>query len=146
LKWIADTNVISETQRKTVNKNLVGWLDALEIDDFCTTSVNIAELMHGVSSLDDPAKRSKLALWISGTVRPMFLNRIFSVDEDCLVRWRMLLNQLQRTRKPNPPVDILIAAIAVEHGCGIATRDVGPFLAVGLPLINPFTGERFNGA
>lgn len=124
----------------------MGWLDALEADHFCTTAVNIAELVHGVSSLGDAARRSKLAHWIAETVRPMFLDRIFPVDEDCLVRWRMLLSQLQRTRKPNPPVDILIAAIAIERGCGIATRDVRPFLATGLPLVNPFTGERFNGA
>jgi toxin FitB len=31
-----------------------------------------------------------------------------------------------------------IAAIAVAHGFSIATRDVAPFIAAGVPVINPW--------
>jgi len=34
--------------------------------------------------------------------------------------------------------DAQIAAVAAAHGFSIATRDTGPFLATGLPIINPW--------
>ena len=40
--------------------------------------------------------------------------------------------------KPLPVADAFIAAIAAVHGFAVATRDVAPFEAAGVEVINPF--------
>ena len=34
----------------------------------------------------------------------------------------------------------------MENNLFVATRDVAPFVACGVPTLNLWTGERFNGA
>ena len=62
------------------------------------------------------------------------------------MRWHKLRLLVQANRDSNPPVDVLIAAIALENGAFIVTRDVDGFIPTGVPTLNPWTGERFNGA
>jgi predicted nucleic acid-binding protein len=99
-----------------------------------------------VASLNDQVRKLELSQWYSTVVMVMFAGRVLEADENSLVRWHALLRALQIDRKPNPPVDVLVAAIAREHECGVATRDTAPFVACGIPVLNPWTGERFNGA
>jgi predicted nucleic acid-binding protein len=53
---------------------------------------------------------------------------------------------VQAKQLPYHPDDLLVAAIATIHGCVVATRDVRPLVNSGVPVFNPWTGERFNGA
>ncbi len=53
---------------------------------------------------------------------------------------------LTQKRLPAPAVDLLIAAVALEHGLKVATRDTELFVGTRVPVLNPWTGERFNGA
>ncbi len=41
---------------------------------------------------------------------------------------------------------MLIAAVAFENDLVVVTRDHNPFVMSGVPTLNPWTGERFNGA
>jgi predicted nucleic acid-binding protein len=41
-------------------------------------------------------------------------------------------------------MDALIAAIALTHGAGIATRDTSDFADLGLDLINPFEASAID--
>jgi predicted nucleic acid-binding protein len=40
-----------------------------------------------------------------------------------------------------PVMDAQIAAIAMVHGYAVATRDVEPFIAAGVAVINPWEDE-----
>lgn len=111
-----------------------------------TSTVNIAELRYGIVNQKSAADASQLTLWLENVVRPWFSGRIVEVDEVSLLRWRVLARALERDRRAAPPVDLLIAAIALENNLSVATRDVLPFAAAGVPVLNPWTGERFNGA
>ncbi|MEQ1930801.1 MAG: PIN domain-containing protein [Parvularculaceae bacterium] len=144
MKWIADTNVISETVRPSPEPRVMAWLEATPIERLHTTSVNLAEIRFGVLSQGEPARANALENWLERTVRPLFEGRILQADEDALLTWRTLSKELQRRREPTPSADLLIAAIALIQHCAVASRDARPFAAAGVPTLNPWTGERFN--
>jgi toxin FitB len=146
MNWLIDTNVISETRKPKPNVAVLGWLQTLALRQVLTSSLNIAELVSGASLVGNFSKKLDLEQWIETIVRPWFIGRIVEIDEDVLVRWRLLTRQQDRAGKPAPSPDLLIAAVAQKHRLAVATRDIAPFVDCGIPTLNPWTGERFNGA
>jgi toxin FitB len=146
IKWLLDTNLLSETRKKRVNPNVAAWLASLANEQICTSTMCFAELEYGANIADDELLQIEIKTWIEEGLRPWLKGRIYPVDEKTLLRWRVISRQREIKQEPAPPVDLLIAAVAQENGMHIASRDTKPFIASGLPTFNPFTGERFNGA
>jgi toxin FitB len=146
INWIVDTNIISEQNKRNPNNNVIDWLGRIPFTSVFTTEVTLAEIRYGIAIQNNPVKAAGLQIWLDQMVRQTFFGRVLTVDENVIVQWRILSGKVQQQRKPTPPVDLLIAALAIENTCGIATGDFEPFLATGIPIYNPFTGERFNGA
>jgi toxin FitB len=144
--WILDTNVISETRRSNPNVKVRDWLlDQTEGLRF-TTVVSLAEIRFGISQEQNLERVNLLQTWLDSVVRNWFKNRILAVDETTILNWRLISRQAQKSKKSAPPADMLIAAIAITQNMKVATRDVVPFIDAGIPTLNPWTGERFNGA
>ena len=146
MKWILDTNVLSETRKLKQSKSVVSWIASIEVEAVFTTAVNIAELRYGAIQNTDQLAHLEISNWIEQKIRPWFDSRILDVDETVLVNWRALSRRNQIAKLTAPPVHMLIAAIAFTFGMGVVTRDVAPFVACGIPTLNPWTGESFNGA
>ncbi len=146
IRWLLDTNLLSETRKKKVNGGVADWLASIANEQICTSTMNLAELAYGANVARDELLQIEINTWIETELRPWLAGRIFAVDENVLLRWRVLSRARESRREPAPPVDLLIAAVAQENGLHLATRDTGPFVACGVPVLNPFTGERFNGA
>lgn len=146
MAYLLDTNVISETRKPHRSEAVMSWLAEQRIEDVCTSTVNMAELQYGAAKLDDIAKRRALESWIAEAVRPWLHGRIVEVSENALFRWRLLIRNAQIAKQPVPEIDLLVAAVAIENGLTVATRDTKPFVPTGVPILNPWIGERFNGA
>jgi toxin FitB len=143
--WILDTNVISETRLTVPNPDVIAFIES-QHQRFYTTEVNIAEIGFGVLKFQGTAQGKSLENWLTSTVRPWFKGNILGVTEACLTKWLQIGRDVQKKRGPTPSADLLIAAIALDAEFKVATRDVAPFIASGVPTFNPWTGERFNGA
>ena len=128
------------------DKSVISWIGRIDLDHLFTSSLNIAELRLGVLKKVTISDAHLLTLWIENTVRPWFENRVIEIGEAAFLRWRVLARHMEVKQLPAPAVDLLIAATALEHGLHVATRDVKPFVGSGIPVLNPWTGERFNGA
>ena len=100
------------------------WLAAKPFEHLYTTIVSIAEIRHGILSQPDALSAHTLTVWLETIVRKTFEGRTFGVDEEAILRWRLLSKQMQQARLPTPPADLLIAAIALQQEMPIATRDV----------------------
>jgi toxin FitB len=144
--WLLDTNVLSESRKAKRSPEVTNWIGQIEIAKLFTSVVTIAELRYGAGLQSDQLAQVEIFNWIDSKIRPQFLGRILGIDENVLLNWRILSRRNQVSKSSAPPVDLLIAAIAHTHGLKIATRDVAPFVACGIPTLNPWTGERFNGA
>ncbi len=146
MKWIIDTNVISELARKAPAANVVEWFTSQAYDKIAVSVVSIAEIRHGIAAAVEPEKKQQVAIWLTEVVRPMFDGRVLDINEDVLVKWQQLADSAKFQMRTLPQADSLIAATAANAGYGVCTRDTKPYLICGVPTLNPFTGERFNGA
>ena len=144
--FVCDTNVISESFRPRPALAVAEWMKQYRQDQFWLSELTIAELRLGIENCTDVERRSVLMEWLGVTVRRDFAGRTLPVTEDILFRWILVGSRCAAKGKTLPQGDALIAATAIEHKFVVATRDVAPFVLAGAMVLNPWTGERFNGA
>lgn len=135
---ILDTNVISEPLRPVPDPAVLGWLDRQAIETLFLTAVTIAEMRHGIAELPAGRRRKVLASRLDAEVLPLFAGRILDFDLPVADAYGELRGRARRAGKAVGPLDGMIAAIALVHGFTVATRDIAPFLAAGVRVIDPF--------
>ena len=135
---ILDTNVVSEAMKPEPNLSVRDWLDAQVAETLFLSSVTIAELMFGVGSLPDGRRKNNLAAMLDG-VLDLFGERVLPFDTEAARCYADLAVKARAVGKGFPTPDGYIAAIAATRRYAVASRDVGPFLAAELTVIDPWT-------
>ena len=137
--WLLDTNVVSEL-RKNVRANpaVRAWGSSVPPSACYLSVVTIAELRFGIGQVADTAFQAELQMWLRDGVRVWFGTRILPVDEAVLLAWRQLASAGQKANYTYAQPDGIIAATALVHDLGIATRNVADFRRSGVRLINPW--------
>lgn len=136
---VLDTNVISELSKPHCSAAVLAWLNAQEVRTLYRTTVNLAELMAGVALLDDGRRKEALRSGLLAVINRLFGTRILPFDAPAARRYGELVGVCRRKGISVSMADALIAAIAMEHGFSVATRDVTPFRAAGVEVIEPWT-------
>ncbi|MDO9469107.1 MAG: hypothetical protein Q8M57_02980 [Nitrosomonas sp.] len=72
----------------------------------------------------------------------LFGSRIPSFDQQAAIACASIVDQTRTCGQLISVADGQITAIAVVHGFIMATRDIVPFVAAGVPVINPWE-EKF---
>lgn len=140
MKWLADTNVISEPMRPRPDTTVLKWIDAHETD-LAISIVTMAELRDGAVTMSDTARRDRLQHWISQLVVPRFAQKTFALSLDVLIEFLALARQLGARGRPQSAPDLLIAATARVHDLVVATRNTRGFANTGITVYNPWTDE-----
>ena len=143
--FLLDTNVISELRRPARNARVAAFVAAQPEEKLFVSHVTFAEIRFGIERLEDSERRAALAAWLAHSVRPLFAGRTIALTEDIIVRWRLLLEAGRRRGHTFGQLDLFIAATAAEEDLVVASRDTDPFVAAGIPVIDPWTG-RYTGA
>jgi toxin FitB len=141
VRWLIDTNVVSETVTPRPNPRVVGWFEAQRAQDLAVSVVTIAELQHGVWLTRDEAKRAELARWVDTRIMILFADRILAAGTDALIRWLELQRLLSARRLSRSPADLLLAATAQTFDLTLATRNTRDFANTGITVYNPWTDE-----
>ena len=144
--WILDTNIVSELRKPHPSKPLLDWMRTTGSENLFLSAITFAEIRYGIEIQHDPDLRSRLAIWLDTVIRPTFEGRIVIIDEDVLLDWRLLGKVLSKQKRTVPEPDLLLCAVARHNRMNIASRDIKHIKASGVPVLNPWTGERFNGA
>lgn len=138
---VLDTNVVSEAMKAQPNPAVRAWLDGQIAETLFLSSVTLAELLFGIAAL--PAGRRKIALGqILEGLLALFGDRVLAFDVDAARHYATLAAAARAAGKGFPTADGYIAAIATSRGFMVATRDVSPFEAAGLTVINPWEPGR----
>jgi predicted nucleic acid-binding protein len=140
MKWLVDTDVVSEGMRPRPDPEVLRWIDAQEAE-LAISVVTLAELRDGASTLSDTARRNRFEYWISDIVIPRFDQRIYAVTLDILTDFMALGRLLGARGRPQSAPDLLIAATARAHDLIVATRNVRGFANTGIAVYNPWTDE-----
>jgi len=139
---ILDTNVVSEAMKPEPHQAVRALLNDQAAETLYLSSLTLAELLFGIAAL--PARRRKdiLAQALDGLMR-LFRDRVLPFDTDAARRYAELAVMAKTGGRGFPTPDGYIAAIAVSRGFIVASRDTtAPFEAVGVRVINPWSGER----
>lgn len=140
MSWLLDTNVVSELRKLGDGKadaNVVAWIEAEDAETFFISAITILELERGVLGIQrrDSAQGARLRAWLDTHVRPSFAGRILPVDDAVATRCAHLHVPDRRNE-----ADALIAATALVHDMGLATRNVRDFEGTGVVVLNPWQG------
>lgn len=138
MAWLLDTNVLSELKRPRPERRVVQFLSNTSEEDLFVSIVTIAEFRFGIELVEDAAKRDALMSWLNEIVRPMFSGRILGLDEDTLVRWRLLAEHGRKGGYTFSQPDLLIAATADQHGLVVLSRDTTPFEKARVRVLDPW--------
>jgi toxin FitB len=136
--WLLDTNVLSELRRPRPAPEVVAFVAAQPLDALYISSVTLAEIRFGIERLADAGRRAALNDWLTHKVRPMFAQRVLSVTEDIMFRWRLLVEDGRKAGHTFSQPDLIIAATGFEHGLTLVSRDTSDYERAGVPVFNPW--------
>lgn len=139
---IIDTNVISELAKPTPDPNVVRWLDRQDHTTCYVTAITTAELSFGIDRLPHGARRQQLFMAVGGLLERAFYGRILPFDATAAEFFGSMVAEAQRTGVQVSFPDGAIAAIAKANNYApVVTRDVTPFKAMRVDVINPWEPE-----
>jgi predicted nucleic acid-binding protein len=138
VKYLLDTNVISELVARQPNQKVVQWIDDLDTQNVYLSVVTIGELRKGIEKLSASPRKDMLSNWLTDDLLVRFAGRILSVDIGVMLTWGELTGRRERIGQSLPALDSLIAALAIHHNCSLVTRNETDFADTGVTVINPW--------
>lgn len=105
----------------------------------------MAEIRHGIGRAVDPAFRIGLERWVDQELRPWFAGRILPVDEETILRWRLLVERGRARNHTFSQPDLFLAAQAWQHDLVVVTRNLVDFVPAGVAALDPWTGREEAG-
>ena len=138
MAWLLDTNVLSELRRPRPEPKVLAFIESLPLDQVYVSVASLAELRYGIELVTDAPRRADLNEWLSNVIRPMFGQRVISITEDIMVKWRIMVEEGRKTGHTFSQPDLIIAASAAHHGMTVVTRDRSQFDKAGVPVVNPW--------
>lgn len=132
--YLLDTNVVSETRKRTPDPNVLAWLDTVHGPSLHVSSMVIGEIRYGAERARrrDPEHAEVIDTWLA-SVYGAFGDRIVPVTAGVAEEWGRL-----RAIAPLPMVDGLLAATALVRGWTLVTRNVKDVERTGVKTLNPF--------
>lgn len=134
---VLDTNVVSEAMKPAPHPQVQAWLDLQVAETLYLSSVTVAELLFGIAALPDGRRKQLLGEAVEGLLA-LFADRILPFDLAAAQRYAQLAMGARTQGRGFPTPDGYIAAIAASRGFIVASRDVAPFAAAGVEVINPW--------
>jgi toxin FitB len=163
---VLDTNVVSEAMKPEPHPAVRAWLNDQVAQTLYLSSVTLAELLFGIGALPAGRRKDMLTRALDGLIK-LFSNQVLPFDTDAAKRYadlavaakasgrgfptplKSVAGPLPRQTCPHGGPDDAnaatgghasgyIAAIAASRGFIVASRDVAPYAAAGVTVINPW--------
>ena len=135
---ILDTNVVSEPMRANGNRAVQNWLDLQVVETLYLTAISLSELLVGIEMLPPGKRKAGLNAALGKLLVRLFESRILPFDQQAALAYAPLVGLARSSGRLLSVADGQIAAIAAVRGFTVATRDIAPFIAAGVPVINPW--------
>jgi predicted nucleic acid-binding protein len=139
--WLLDTNILSELRRPKPERKVLAFVAAQPLELLYISAVALAEIRFGIELVTDATKRAELTDWLAHKVRPMFEQRVLPVTEDVMFKWRLLVEDGRQAGHTFSQPDLIIAAMALQHGLTVVSRDTSDYERARVPVLNPWTAD-----
>ena len=135
MRYLLDTNVLSELRKREGSSAVKAWIAGQESADLAISVITILEIEIGIRriALRDEAQATAIRRWHQTKVLAGFRGRIIGVDLEIVLR-------VAEFHVPDraPQHDALIAGTAAARGLTVVTRNVDDFRRTGVPIVNPW--------
>jgi len=136
VKFLLDTNVLSEIRKPHGHVGVKAFVDNLNEEDVYISVLSIGEIGFGIEKLPAGPKKTELYIWLTQKLPERFGNRVIPLDVDIMAEWGRLQAQTQKTL---PVFDSLIAATAIARRLTVVTRNTRDFERItGVLLHDPW--------
>lgn len=134
---VVDTNVISESIRTDPDPSVRAWLNRQVPSTLYVSTVTVAELLTGVEMLADGNRKDVLRAAVAEALH-LFDGRVLAFDVEAAHALAAIAATTRSAGRPVSMADGQIAATALSRGFEVATRATTPFVAAGVPVIDPW--------
>ena len=133
IRYLIDTNVVSELRKPKPYGAAVAWLENLELGQGFFSAVTFGEIQRGVelTRREDPVKANEIEVWAAQLERT---SQVLSMDAACFREYARLMHH----RSDTLGEDAMIAATARVHALTVATRNERDFAHFDVAVLNPF--------
>jgi predicted nucleic acid-binding protein len=136
MKFLVDTNVLSEPTKPKPSPSVEKWIDEHEAD-FYTSALVIAELLNGLEKLEDGKRKRALGQQLDKLIGKLG-GRILSFNVRVAREWVRLQAELRSNGRAMGWEDSIIAATARQHSLTLATHNTADFVHAGVRIFDPF--------
>lgn len=134
MKYLADTNVLSEPTKPRPDPNVLDWWQRNRFETGLSPIV-LGEVQSGILRLPKGRRRLLLERWLEEGIESL---PILEINGKTALAWAQLLVEIRGIGRAMPYKDSLIAATARQYDLTIATRNVADFRFAGVRVENPF--------
>ncbi|WP_238295939.1 PIN domain-containing protein, partial [Methylobacterium soli] len=122
-RYLLDTNIISNVIKPLPSPTLLAWLGSQRDDDLFIAALTLAEIRRGILEMPTGRKRRALEAWFVGPEGPqaLFAGRILPFDASAALLWAELMAEGRASGRPRSSLDMIVAAVALAHGCVAVT-------------------------
>jgi len=136
---LLDTNVVSNPLLAYPDSRVAQWLDNQAAETLFLSTISLAELYSGIAIMPEGKRKSSLVQRLREIVLPVFTGRILAFDSRAAEEYAYIKAQARKCGRAVAVADGYIAAIARVNKLAVASRDVSPFEAAEVQVINPWT-------
>jgi toxin FitB len=142
VSYLLDTNIVSDIARRR-DAGLLTWITRQNPLDLYLSVLSLGEIQQGIELLDSQhPRREELRRWLQHDLSAQFRERLLPVTEPVAMVYGELAARGRRTGRPLPVIDGLLLATSRAYGLTLVTRNAGDIEGRGVPVLNPYTGER----
>ncbi|QKK16916.1 type II toxin-antitoxin system VapC family toxin [Rhizobium indicum] len=135
---VLDTNVISEFARPVPNEKVKAWMLRQDGARIWLCTVGLMEQIYGAERVFLKTGSDRFFRAIENLVKGQFRDRIAGWDSETAMATGRLRAKRENMGRPISVQDAMIAAICLENGATLATRNTREFEGLDLKLVNPF--------
>ena len=133
MKWLLDTNILSELTKPAPLPGLLEWLETHE-PLTAISSISIGEMQLGLERLPESKRRRTLERTLK-FLREDYGGRILDFTEGVAVEWARLVAEAQKRGRNLSVLDSQIEPTAIHFGLTVVNRNEPDFY---YPVFNPW--------
>ena len=138
MRYLLDTCVISEIVKLKPNKSVISWLEKQDESNLFLSVLTFGEIERGIERAPDKIRKKKLRLWVEEDLKQRFEGRILSIDLETTTQWGILQGKSEKSGKPMPVIDGLIAVSGLINNCIVVTRNISDMEQSTVELFDPW--------
>ncbi len=137
MKFLVDTNVVSEWVKPQPNAGLLRWTESVDEDCVFLSVISLTELRYGIERLQAGKRRQHLEQWLDYEVPERFEGRVLGIDPTVADSCGRIVHRCEAVGRRIEIMDAFLAATAQVHELVMVTRNVSDFVVL-KDVLNPW--------